>query len=61
MVGNNEYGQLGIGNNQNQNTLQKVEIPDNKKVLNVILGYTHTAFLMCDGSVYMQETMNMVN
>ena len=48
--GNNEYGQLGIGNNDNQNTLQQVIGATNIKQISV--GSSHSLFLKYDGTVW---------
>jgi len=47
--GSNEYGQLGLGDNEYRNTPTKVGLSD---VVAVSLGYGHSAAVTSDGSLY---------
>ena len=47
--GNNTYGQLGLGHNQNQNSPQKLNFPNIKKI---ICGYYHTIALTNSNEVW---------
>jgi alpha-tubulin suppressor-like RCC1 family protein len=40
--GNNSYGQLGLGNTNNQTTPQLISTLKNKKIKNVVCGGQHT-------------------
>ena len=40
--GNNEYGQLGIGDNNNCNIPTLLNLPNNEKPLSISCGYYHT-------------------
>jgi alpha-tubulin suppressor-like RCC1 family protein len=49
-AGYNNFGQLGIGNNQNQNIAQKLNAPTN--VVQIAAGENHSLFLKNNGEVY---------
>ena len=57
-AGNNSDGQLGIGNNIDQTTLQPMIIPTGKTATNIICGTTHTVVLMNDNTVYVTGKNN---
>jgi hypothetical protein len=50
--GRNAYGQLGIGNNNNQNTLTSITNNSGKVPKTIYCGNSHTIVLMTDGSIY---------
>ena len=52
MWGNNIYGQLGIGNFQDQNIPQKVLLPNNIKIVDVSLHSSHTLALDEYGQIW---------
>jgi len=52
-TGNNNYGQLGIGNTSNKTTLTALtSFPAGKTVSAIARSYSHTIVLMTDGTVY---------
>jgi alpha-tubulin suppressor-like RCC1 family protein len=51
-TGNNQYGQLGIGNNTSQNALVQMSITSGLRPRTVSCGDLHTMVLMSDGSIY---------
>jgi alpha-tubulin suppressor-like RCC1 family protein len=51
--GYNNYGQLGLGDEDKRDTFTKVStLPDNKVAKQVIVGYHHTMILAEDGTVF---------
>jgi alpha-tubulin suppressor-like RCC1 family protein len=51
--GNNEYGQLGLGDESKKNTFTEVPLlPDNKVAKKVVAGLYHTMILTEDGEVF---------
>ena len=51
--GNNEDGQLGLGDNDNRNTFTAVPpLPDGKVAKQVVAGGDHTMILAEDGTVF---------
>ena len=50
--GNNEYGQLGLGNNENRNTHVQVGTAVDWKVVSAGAGGSHTVALKADGSLW---------
>ncbi len=52
--GENKYGQLGLGNNndQNQNTPQLVQLPNGEQVIQMAAGFGHTLALTSSGRLY---------
>ena len=51
--GNNEYGQLGLGDESKKNTFTEVPpLPDNKVAKQVAAGINHTMILTEDGTVF---------
>ena len=51
-VGNNSYGQLGLGNTTRYNTIQEITFLSDKNITQVACGSNHTMFLASDGKVY---------
>jgi alpha-tubulin suppressor-like RCC1 family protein len=51
-TGLNSNGQLGIGNNNNQNTLTSITNNSGKVPKSIYCGNSHTIVLMTDGSIY---------
>ena len=53
-VGRNDYGGLGIGNNESESSLQKIDFFDKNKIniTKIASGYYHSLFLSEDGDVY---------
>ena len=49
--GNNEYGQLGLGNTDNQNTPILCSSLSNEDVIDIKCGYNHTLVLTSNGDV----------
>ncbi len=58
MWGRNYYGQLGLGNNINKNTPQKVQVDGVTEWKMISTGYSHTAAITADGKLYMWGTNN---
>lgn len=53
--GNNSYGQLGIGNTENQSRPVRVEVEEGvalENVVNVVLGISNACALIANGNVY---------
>jgi len=50
--GNNEYGQLGLGNTTHQSTPQKFSVPGNQPVISLSCGTRHTAIVTVEGKLY---------
>jgi len=51
-IGNNDNGQLGLGNSTSVNVLTQITIPVGKTVKQVSCGTGHTVILMTDSTVY---------
>ena len=47
-----EYGQLGLGDTDEQDTPREVQMPDNKRVLQVAAGGEHTAAVTAEGELF---------
>ena len=50
--GNNNYGQLGIGDNNNRNIPTLLNLPNNEKPLSISCGYNHTICLTKNENIY---------
>src|SRR5262249_10130259 len=50
--GQNDNGQLGLSDNQNRNTFQKVTIPNNEEIKQVIISDETTFILTTNNSLY---------
>ena len=51
-TGNNQAGQLGLGNTNNQSSLQLITMPSGKTPKTISCGSTSTIILMTDGTIY---------
>jgi len=50
--GNNDHGQLGLGNEDNHSTPQRVLLPGDARVVGLACGYSHSMVLCDDGHLY---------
>jgi alpha-tubulin suppressor-like RCC1 family protein len=52
VCGNNEYGQLGLGNTTHQNLPQRFPVPRNQSIISLSSGTRHSAFVTVEGKLY---------
>jgi alpha-tubulin suppressor-like RCC1 family protein len=52
VAGNNEYGQLGIGNTNHQSVPQRFPTPGNNRVISISSGTRHSAIVTVEGKIY---------
>ena len=52
VTGDNNYGQLGLGDNSDRNTLTPITLPEGERVSQVVAKFYHSLILTEDGELY---------